>query len=473
MKDIILLKFLFRQEFKTLSGAIEDIGKFERVEIEEAVTSKEAATIVASYSGGGLIFASLKSRDDLMEIASFLKKESRVLSSTNFRFVIIDFAKNKEFLKLLSKLHVREVVDSEIQVKALKIKLALWLSPFLNKEKKEESLSKLTVKNNSENDEKNENEHFKINWLSPIETDDDVWIIKNGTDIKLMLSCWTIHVLGPSPAMTRWRREKEGKWKLEFNSEKGEGFLTQDGHWYYEGDLVPEFRWSENRWIFKGENCELYFLSNSYRLTRFKSTNQKKIDVSKNSMSALSKEKLISNSFKLELVVGAESQDEKNITDISLIESTFESSQPVVKTENKLNEEFDIYEDYHSSIDTVFNFLRGRVASLRLDTRIEAEGLEISSQLYDFSDSIFVFRIDEMRIELSKDVRVKFNYDFHDKSETFVIKGEVVQIEEECDNSRFVILKVGLINSEVLRLIEMIEDSQRDNLKIFLDAKGA
>ncbi len=473
MKDIILLKFLFKKEFEALSGAIVDIEKFERVEVEEAITSKEAATIVASFSGGGLIFASLKCRSDLIEIASFLKKESRVLSNTNFKLVVIDFVKNKEFSKLLSKLHVREIVDSDIEIKTLKIKLALWLSPFLKKEKKEQSFQKLTEENVSEKDKNEVDQHIKINWLSPIETDDDIWIIKNGIDIKLMLSCWTIHVVGPSPAVARWKKEREGKWKFELNGEKDEGYFSQEGNWFYEGDLVPEFRWSENRWIFKGEKCDLYFSNNSYRLTRFKSINEKKMDVSKNSMSALSKEKIISNSFKSEFVVQSESQNEHDISEKVEIDLKLNTCQSLEKFEKRPCEELDIYEADHSPVPSELKFLKGRVATFKLDTRIEAEGIEISSQLYDFTDDIFVFRIDEMKIELNKNVRVKFSYDFYDTSEAFVIAGVVVKFEGECEKNRFVIVKVNLINNEVQRLIAMMENSQREGLKIFLDAKGA
>lgn len=446
MKDIILLKFLFKESFSALEEALIDIDKYERVEVEEAVTSKEAATILASFSGGGIIIASLKSEEDMNEIDSFIRKESRIMTSPSFRFAVIPFSQNKEFSKKLSKLNVKELFEPEMSSKTLRTKINLWLGYFLGKEQKENSLKKLLNPSVSEEKpEKNKRRDYTLEWKPPMETDDDLWIIKDEDDIKLVLSSWTVLVTGPSLAVVRWRKEKERLWRLDFEDTESDMNSDENGCWYFEGDQVPEFRWSERRWFFKGAQFRLFFKGSDFNVTRFSFNSDKTAEICENSMSALSKERYFIDS----LNIGSGKKEISNLD---------EDSPDLLKELPSVNE-----------------IKYGKVSTFYLDVEFKILSGEniINAFFYDFFDKTLVLSLNKEIYDLEEMIKLKICFKSTHRNGEFEIKGLINKIDNSQQKKQFVMVDIDDENKDFESLISLYQESKKylvnvfDNLKDF------
>lgn len=357
MNDIVILKFLFHENFSILTDAIASTVEKGGIEVEEAITSKETATILASYSGGGIVFASLKTKEDMMQIASFMKKESKMMASSNYKFIVIDYANNKEFTSILSKMTITEIMKPDIQLRALKHKLNLWLTPFLEKKKNTQKNEEQTVKKTEVQQEKptpkKETDSIKLNWQDPLKLEDDIWIIKDANDCKNILSNWLVRITGPSPAIGKWKKEKENEWRYVIVEKEKNLFTPGDGNWFFQGEQTPEFKWDENIWIFKGSQFEIFFLGSKGRFSRIKVNSNKTADVAKNSVYAQKKEQLILDSFKMELIV--DKSDLPLGEELSAILENKTSEELSVEIEdNRIGEELETKIDKVDSIDLNF-----------------------------------------------------------------------------------------------------------------------
>jgi hypothetical protein len=522
MNNIVILKFLFHENFDVLSDAISFGIEKGGIEVEEAITSKEAATILGSYSEGGIVFASLKTKEDMLQIASFLKIESKMIMKTiNFKFIIFDFANNNEFKMILAKLSVTEILRPDLQSRILKRKMGLWLSTYLEK-KKDAPITDTKINNRSEDIPRNDllpNEKltFKVNWTEPLDIEDDIWLIKDTHNCKNILSNWLIPILGPSPAIGKWQKENENVWQYVVHEKEKSTFIPKGGNWYFRGEHAPEFKWDENLWFFKGSEFELYYQGHLGYFTRFKALSEKAVDITKNSIFALNKEQLIYESFKMEYVLdddGPSVEDElsikldeigsadlsyenKNIKnddqvetqkheDDSLIGLSSESNQDLPdgdfnnhregRTEQRLNPVKKNRETMNPLTDTL-EIIVHKINRLMSNPILNAS-LEMNDQLleccfYDYFDSKIVVFIHERNIEKKNKVKMKLEYKLSEDIGSFEIDGVVINIQETSDGGSYLLVEINAADSNLELFIMKYKITQMDIVDLFILARGA
>lgn len=309
--NIPIIKFLFRTEYPVLNETLNVKPVYESEEIPSA---NDLASFVTTVPAA-LIITSLKEKEDLLEIATFMKIVKKVAKDSIFKIVVINFSGDKNLEKAIAKLGIQDSVEPGINTRGLKFKIDFWMKS-LNVQVKNNPSSQLAKTTNS-SDVKGEQELKVSNsnlpvWEAPLELEDDIWILKNDQDCKKILSKWLIRLLGPAPFIGQWIEVKAGIWRFEIKEEDKEMYVPNDGAWYFSGDQKPEFVWKENRWLISGDNFNLFFKNQSQTFSRLSCSN-KIFKIAKNSLFANTKETIILESLDKELVF---KQEAANLQDL-------------------------------------------------------------------------------------------------------------------------------------------------------------
>ncbi len=298
--NIPIIKFLFRSEYPVLN---ETLNVKPIYESEEIPSANDLASFVTTVPAA-LIITSLKGKEDLLEIATFMKIVKKVAKDSIFKIVVINFSGDKNLEKAIAKLGIQDSVEPGINTRGLKFKIDFWMKS-LNVQVKNSPSSQL-AKATSPSEVKGEQELKVSNsslpvWEASLELEDDIWILKNDQDCKKVLSKWLIRLLGPAPFVGQWIEVKAGTWRFEIKEEDKEMYVPNDGAWYFSGDQKPEFVWKENRWLISGDNFNLFFKNQSQIFSRLSCSN-KIFKIAKNSLFANTKETIILESLDKELV---------------------------------------------------------------------------------------------------------------------------------------------------------------------------
>lgn len=301
MSSVPVIKFLFQNEWKVLSDALKLNQPYE----SELFDNANDLTTYISGTPAGLIVACLKNKDDLIQIATFMKLVKKVAPNSYFKVIVINFSADKQFEKAIAKLGIFDMVDDRIQVKALRFKID-FLMKSINAHLKKIAAAQANS-NNVKSLESNKNTSEKKvpdnapNWQEALDCEDDIWLLRNEVDCKKVLTRWMVKFMGPSPYVANWvDTGTSGIWKFEFRNE-GEDFIFGNGIWYYRGEQKPDFIWSENSWLFTGSSFELFYKQNDDIKSRLK-LKDKVLTIARNSDYAKTKESKIVESFDKELV---------------------------------------------------------------------------------------------------------------------------------------------------------------------------
>jgi hypothetical protein len=309
MSEILLVKYLFKKDWSPLEEIVDRYSK-EFGDIYDVSNDKELVQVVTS-SSATIVIASVTSKEDLTLILTFLKTQRKLMKDGNLKVSVVNYLDNKQVEAALMKLGCQEVIDPNMKSKALKFKMDFWkkaLSAGVNKANenlnaalKEKAASE--AKQQKSSDPKTA-ELKAIVWNEPLKHVDDMWINKSQNDVKKILSRWMIKFMGPSPYVAQWTEVpgKRGLWKFVFKEGTRESFHMADGEWYFSGEHKPDFVWKENLWLVSGQKFQLYYREDDETIVRFQA-NPKTIEVSKNSNYALSREKLILETFDQEVLV--------------------------------------------------------------------------------------------------------------------------------------------------------------------------
>lgn len=306
--SIPILKFQFREDFKALKDSLNIQPGYQ---VEDFNSANDLATYL-STTNAGLVISSLKTRDDLIQLATFMKVVKKVAKETMVKVVVINFSHDKNFEKAIAKIGIQDVVEPGINTKALKFKLDFWMKS-LNVQIKN-SPSKDGPKVVKPNDSGKNGEKGKISdqsvpqWTDPLDLENDIWLIKSENDAKKVLSKWLVRLLGPSPYVGQWIEVKGGLWRFDLKDHERDMYLSGDGAWFFSGEQKPEFVWKENVWLISGDTFDLYFRDPNTIQSRLKAKD-KALTVSKNSMFAKTKEQMIVESCDKELVFKRESEN--------------------------------------------------------------------------------------------------------------------------------------------------------------------
>lgn len=316
--SIPVIKFMFRADLKVFDDALNIQPHYE---VEDVSSANDLATYLSTTSAG-LVIASLKDKNDLIQIATFLKISKKIAKDTVVKLVVLNFSGDKQYEKAIAKLGIQDLIEPGINTKALKFKLDFWMKSLnVQIRNNANAAAQKSVNKAAEGVKASEkkNETPALSWLDPLELENDIWILKNDNDCKKVLSKWLIRLMGPSPYVGQWVEVKTSHWRFDFKENEKELFISGNGSWFFQGEQRPEFVWKENTWLITGDSFDLYFKDENQILSRLKSKD-KNLTICKNSVFAKTKESLIVESFDKELVFKREAEqlddlEGKNKTD--------------------------------------------------------------------------------------------------------------------------------------------------------------
>lgn len=309
---IPVLKFLFKDDLKALKEALVLSPAFE---VEEFSGANDLSTYLANIPAG-LVIASLRDKNDLIQIASFVKIQKKAAKDTVVKIVVVNFCGDRNFERAISKLGIQDLIEPGINTKALKFKLDFWMKA-LSVQVRNSAAQTATQKTLKGSDPTKPQEK-KLDtssplWQDALEIEDDIWILKNESEhCKKVLNKWLIRFMGPSPYVGQWTEVKPRIWRFDIKPSEKELYVPNEGAWFFTGDQKPDFIWKENLWLMTGDNFELIFKSGDVISTRAKSKDRV-LTICKNSIFAKTKEPVIIESFDKELVFKKEAENLENL----------------------------------------------------------------------------------------------------------------------------------------------------------------
>ena len=307
--QIAVVKFLFQGD---LRGLTEALGADSSTKIESFAKSNEILPYLATVPAA-VVIASLQEKSDLIEIANFLRVAKKVLKNTAIKFVVMNHSGDKNFEKAVIKLGIQDLIEPGINPKMFKFKLDFWIRSLKVQIKKGSlNFDDKGITPEIRSEERKSTDLLSAAWVEPLELENDIWVIRQESDCKRILSKWMVRILGPSPFIAQWTEVKSNLWRFDLKDIDKDIFLTGDGAWFFEGEQKPDFIWKENTWLMTGETFELFFQSTEVRLSRLKSRN-KVLTICKNSLYAQTKESMIAASFDKNLTFKQEADNLKNL----------------------------------------------------------------------------------------------------------------------------------------------------------------
>ncbi|HXH29909.1 MAG TPA: hypothetical protein VNJ01_03785 [Bacteriovoracaceae bacterium] len=298
--NIPVIKFLFRSSWHALAEAI-------HLQPSLDVKVCSLANDVSNHlinAPAVLIMASIREKNDLIQLATLMKISRSWSKELSCKIVVINFTNDQQFEKAITKLGVQDVIDAGINTKALKFKMDFWMKSLQAQVRG--SVIASQAPKNLKNNEINKLSETKTantvpNWSSSLATDNDIWIVKNEGDCKKILSKWLVKLKGPSPYVGQWTEVGPDTWRFDLKDLERKEFTPGKGHWFYKGGNKPDFYWSENTWLFAGENFDLFYKDADQHHSRISCRNRI-FTICENSKFAENKTKLIAESCDKDLV---------------------------------------------------------------------------------------------------------------------------------------------------------------------------
>jgi hypothetical protein len=299
MSSVPIIKFMFSGEWSVLNDALALATPYE----SESYSAAGDLTTALGMTQAGMVVASLRDKNDLIQLATLMKMLKKLSPSTFVKVIVVNFSGDKQFEKAVEKLGILDLVDARIQTKALRFKIDFMMKSVNVHLKKVASLQANNAVKAVETAKKQENkaqDNAPI-WKKPLDNENDIWLLKNESDCKKILTRWLIKMMGPSPYVAQWvESNNPGVWRFDFKSEM-ETFITGKGSWFYKGDQKPDFIWAENTWSFAGSSFDLFYKEGADVISRL-SLQDKQLTIAKNSDYAKTKEQNIIESFDKDLV---------------------------------------------------------------------------------------------------------------------------------------------------------------------------
>lgn len=307
MSSIPVIKFQFRTEWPALDEAL----KLNPDSVSEVFDSASELATYLSSNQATMVIASIVDKNDLIQLATLMKLSKKLAGNSVLKFVGLNYSSDKQFEKALGKLGILDIIDAQISTKALKFKIDFWMKSMngqlrkMNLTKPSSSIKSYEA-NKTQEQKSSDQTPF---WTSPLDCEDDIWILKSDSDCKRILSRWLVKLMGPSPYVGQWT-EVEGQqtWLFELRPENKELFTPGSGQWLFRGSQKPDFIWKENLWLITGESFELFYKDNEQTFSRLK-LKERTLYISKNSEYAKTKESTIIESFDKEIIQRADLQE--------------------------------------------------------------------------------------------------------------------------------------------------------------------
>ena len=298
---ISIVQFLFKNDWKILT---ESLATNPTMGSQKFQTSSDLLQF-CSQEQSCLVLVNVASREDLIQLATFFKVSRKSLKNTVLKVVVLNATENKQYEKAIAKLGNVEILEPNVNVKALRFKMEFWMKAMMGQAKKLGALNQRTIdQTNTETTQ--ENKSF-VQWPS-MECESDIWLLSKEADCKRIIGRWMVKLMGPSPYVGQWVDvpKKPNVYAFEIKKSFRDLFLAGEGSWFFKGDQKPEFNWQENRWMFTGDEFELFFYDTKVN-SRLRLGN-KVLSLASNSLFAKTKETLIVDSFNKDLVFKNEAE---------------------------------------------------------------------------------------------------------------------------------------------------------------------
>lgn len=299
MSSIPIIKFMFAEEWSVLNDALSFAPNYE----SETYSAAGDLTTALGMAQAGLVIASLRDKNDLIQLATLIKMVKKLSPATFVKVIVVNFSGDKQFEKAVAKLGILDIVEARIQTKALRFKLDFMMKSVnvhLKKMANVQANTQVKSVEAAKAQEKKSSDHAPI-WTDSLDNENDIWLLKNEADCKKVLTRWLIKMMGPSPYVAQWvESNNPGVWRFDFKSEM-DIFITGNGSWFYKGDQKPDFIWAENSWSFAGSAFDLFYKEGTEVTSRV-CLKDKQLTIAKNSDYAKTKEQNIIESFDKDLV---------------------------------------------------------------------------------------------------------------------------------------------------------------------------
>ena len=106
MTKVPIIKFMFRSDWKVLTDALHSATAYESESFE---SSNDLITLFLSGTNFGVVLASLKTKNDLIQLATLVKTLKKSAPGNFIKIIVINFAGNKQFEKAVAKLKAAAV----------------------------------------------------------------------------------------------------------------------------------------------------------------------------------------------------------------------------------------------------------------------------------------------------------------------------------------------------------------------------
>ncbi len=331
MSSVPVIKFLFRSEWKVLSEAL----KINPVYDSEAFgTAAELSTFLSGNSAG-MVVCSLRDKNDLIQLAMLMKLVRKAAPNTLIKVIVVNFSGEKQFEKAVAKLGILDMVEDRIQTKALRFKIDFMMKSINAHQKRVAAAPAASAVKNLEQNKAQDKKNLENTptWNPPLENSNDIWILKNESDCKKVLTRWLVKMMGPSPYVAQWIETKSpGIWKFDFKNEHGD-FVEGKGAWFYRGDQKPDFVWAENIWLFTSPSFDLFYQEEGETVSRM-SLKDRQLRIAKNSEYARTKESSIVESFDKEFAFRKESEGKADAEAFEKEQNNFKNLEGKGKTDS-------------------------------------------------------------------------------------------------------------------------------------------
>lgn len=134
--DIPVIKFLFDRDWEVLESVLAGFDG----QVLSYHSVPELMGLIQDTPRNYLIVCSLRSKGDVLRIATLVKLLKKQRRGAGLKLVVIDFSQNKAFELALQKVGVQEIISSEVSTKSLRFKINLWASALKSLDQKQDEL---------------------------------------------------------------------------------------------------------------------------------------------------------------------------------------------------------------------------------------------------------------------------------------------------------------------------------------------
>ncbi len=204
-------------------------------------------------------------KEDLTASIHFLELTTEKIQSGTLRVIVLNKFNHPKIISVFKSKGVSEVLDSNIPLKPLNLKIKQALTAAQKSLNKNQAGSAEVSAVGGIGNVKSSSKASSttITWVPAHEHPSDFFIVTNKRNARYMMGQWLVDILGPGPSAGIWEESQAQMnghrgWHWKSRDPNDKIFDTPNGAWIFFGNQ-PEFRWQKNLWSFKGRQCSLVY----------------------------------------------------------------------------------------------------------------------------------------------------------------------------------------------------------------------